>query len=235
MSLNPCALTNFLANDYYEAIKMVNRKFAALQRLAELLEQIGDLSGFIPNIGALIPIYLINVDAYANLVAACPFLNLPKSPSQEDIGALQRQVADAYSRLTSQLMKHPWIRMDSLQDQMNKVQGKVNEVLNQGAQYMQCLQQACTSAGQVVNFVAEISQTDFQEQFDQYTRAFVGNNGQVLNNAMRDKRDQVQGGIDQINELISARPFSDEPGQGGVIPDVGRAPQIPQLPPDPPA
>jgi hypothetical protein len=234
MALNPCALTNFLANNYYEAVKLINRKFNALRRLAELLEQIGDLSGFIPDIGALVPLYLVNLDAYTNLVSACPFLNLPKNPSTEDIVRLQAQVAAAYTRLTDQLLKHPWVRMGKLQAQLDKVQGRVNDILAQGEQYFQCLQQACRSAEQAVNFVAEIADTDFKKEFDDYTRNVVGSNTQVLNSAMRNKRNEVQGAIDNINELASARPFTDTPGGGGTVPDLGRAPQIPQLPPNPP-
>lgn len=239
MAVNPCAITDILANDYNEAIKTINRKFAALQRLSQLLEQIGDISGFIPNIGALIPIYLIDVSSYATLVAACPFLNLPKSPSTEDIGKLQSQVADAYGRLVSQLYQHPWLRMGKLQDQMNKVQGKVNDILNEGTQFMQCLQAACGAVDAATNFVNEISQTDFQENFDTYTRQFVGSNGQIMNDAMQQKFDQVQGGINQINELMSPQPIAGAVGSPGAtgptIPDIGRAPQIPQLPPNPPS
>lgn len=239
--VNPCVIANVLANDYAEAITMVNRKFAALRRLAQLLEQIGDISGFLPQIGALIPIYLIDLSSYATLVAACPFLNLPKSPSNEDLGKLQADVAAAYARLASRLTQHPWLRMGRLQSQMDKVQGQVNAILGQGSQYMACLQAACATAESTVNFVQEISQTDFQGSFDDYTRQIVGSNSQVLNDGMQQKYDQVQGSINQINELISARPFSDTAtdatGQiGGVVPDLpgGRAPQIPQLPPNPP-
>ena len=238
MALNPCVLTNVLANDYAKAVNAVNRKFNALRRMAELLEQLGDISGFIPDIGALIPIYMINLDAYANLVAACPFLNLPKSPSTEDIGALQAQVAAAYARLVGQLMQHPWLRMGQLQDQMNKVQGQVNEALNKGAQFMQCLQQACAS-------VASVSDTvkNFEEYSKDYAKTYLANNGKVINNAMAGKLSQVQGSIDNVNELISARPFNDTAVDttgrvGGVIPSISpatvRAVTIPQLPPNPP-
>jgi len=233
--VNPCVIANILANSYNEAIKTINRKFAALQRLAQLLEQIGDISGFIPNIGALIPLYLIDLSSYATLVAACPFLNLPKSPSTEDIGKLQSELAAAYARLVGQLTQHPWLRMGRLQDQMAKIQGKVNEVLDQGAQYLACLQAACGTVEAAANFVNEISQTDFKENFDTYTRQYIGANKQVLNDAMQQKYDQVQGGIVQINELMSAQPVVPAAtATSPTIPDIGRAPQIPQLPPNPP-
>jgi len=230
-TVNPCALTDFLANDYFEAVKFINRKFNALKRLAELLEQIGDLRGFIPNIGALLPLYMINLDAYANLVAACPFLNLPKNPTNEDIGKLQAQVAAAYARLIQQLNLHPWLRLNAVQDALDKAQSKVNDILNQGGQFMKCLQQACHSLESAVNFVADIAQTDFQKQFDQYTTNFVNSNGQVLNRAMQQKRDEVQGSIDQINTLISAKPLS---SAEAVVPAAPAAPVIPQLPPSAP-
>jgi hypothetical protein len=220
-SVNPCAITNVLANDYANAITLINRKFNALRRLAELLEQLGDISGLLAglNPSALIPLYLINLDTYTNLVTACPFLNLPKTPSNASTAALQAQVGLAYSRLLQSLNLHPFIRMDKLQAQMDKVQGPLNEILNTGSQYMQCLQQACASATDAVNFVNKIAQTDFQGQLDDYTRTYLANNGKVLTQQMQHKVSEVRGLVDNVNEALSTAPLT-SPSLTPLVPQV---------------
>jgi hypothetical protein len=220
--VNPCVLTNALANDYANAVALINRKFNALRRLAELLEQLGDVSSLLKglNVSALVPLYLINFDTYTDLVAACPMLNLPKTPSNASTAALQAQVGAAYARMIQQLNLHPFIRMDKLQAQMDKVQAKVNDILNTGSQYMQCLQAACGAASDVSSFVKEIAQTDFQGQLDQYSRTYLANNKQVLTEQMKNKVSTVRGMIDNLNELSSTAPL--------VTPSP--TPTIPQVP-----
>ena len=228
MSANPCAITNVLANDYANAVTAVNRKFNALQRLAELLEQLGDISGLLAsfNPSALIPLYLIDLDAYTNLVTACPFLNLPPTPSNASTAILQDQVASAYARLIQSLNLSPFIRLDKLQAQMDKVQSKFNDVLNTGSQYMQCLQQACSSVSGVASFV-----NNFQSELDQYRRTYLAANGQVLTQAMLGKVNAVRGMIDNINELMTTAPVV-TPSPAPVLPQVP-IPSVPAIPPPP--
>lgn len=230
MAVNPCVLTNVLANDYYKAVTLINRKFNSLKRLAELLEQLGDISGLLPNISALIPLYLINLDAYTNLVTACPFLNLPKSPSNTDIANLQGMVASAYSKLISGLLNHPWARMGALQSQLDKAQHSVDQILNQGTQFFQCLQQACASADSAVTFVSDIAKTDFQGQVDDYTRTYLANNGKVLTTGAQGKVDTINGAINNVNELMSPAPLASPPAK----PIISPVPSVPQIP-SPPA
>jgi hypothetical protein len=227
-SANPCAVTNVLASDYANAVTTVNRKFNALQRLAELLEQLGDITGLLESFqpGTLIPLYLINLDAYTNLVTACPFLNLPPTPSNTSTAALQAQVAAAYARLIQRLNLHPFIRLGKLQAQMSKVQSKLNDVLNTGSQYMQCLQQACASVSGVSSFV-----NNFKSQFDQYQRNYLAANGQVLTQAMQGKVNAVKGMIDNINELLSTAPLV-TPSPVPTVPQVP-IPSTPAIPPPP--
>jgi hypothetical protein len=226
--VNPCALTDLLSSDYAKAIRMINRKFAALRRLGEILEQLGDLSFLVPDISKLIPVYMIDLSAYASLVAACPFLKLPKEPGFQDIQRLQALVANAYARITNQLMKHPWFRMGKLQDQMDKLQGQLNGVLSEGQQYVQCLQQACNSVSSVVT---DITATNWGKEFDQFARDYTANNGRVLTQGMDDKRSQVQGAVESLNELSSPAPFANP---SNPVQDTPRVPQFPQLPPEPP-
>ena len=228
--VNPCAITDLLSSDYAKAIRMVNRKFAALRRLAEILEQLGDLSFIIPDVTKLIPLYMIDVSTYANLVQACPFLNLPKNPGTEDIANLKALVAASYARITSQLQNHPWFRMGMLQGQLDKLQGALSGVLSEGQQYMQCLQQACNSISTVVT---DITTTNFPKEFDTFSKNYVASTGKVLTQTMDDKRTQIQGAIVNLNELSSAQPLAGS-ATPNPVPDTPRVPQVPQLPPVPP-
>lgn len=215
MSANPCAVTGAVAAGYQNAVTAINRKFNALQRLAELLEQLGDISALLEGINpaALIPLYAINFDVYTDLVNACPFLNLPKAPSNTSTAQLQAMVGSAYAGMLQKLNLHPFIRLGALQTQMNKVQSSVNESLNTGEQFVQCLAQACASTfGFFVN-------TNFQQQLDQFKRGYLASNGQVLTQEMQGKLQSVRGLIDNINELMSTAPVI-TPSPTPLVPQV---------------
>jgi hypothetical protein len=70
----PCQVLDALAQFQYDVVRRLNRKFNALRRIAELLEQVGDIGVLIPNIAELIPITSITLDTYQRLVENCPFL-----------------------------------------------------------------------------------------------------------------------------------------------------------------
>lgn len=215
MSADPCAITGALAADYQNAVTAINRKFNALQRLAELLEQLGDVSALLEGINpsALIPLYAINFDAYTDLVNACPFLNLPKTPSNASTAQLQQMVSSAYAGMIRKLNLHPFIRLGSLQAQLNKVQTSVNEALNTGEQFVQCLAQACAST------VGLFMTTNFQQQLDQFKRGYLASNGQVLTQEMQGKLLSVRGLIDNVNELMSTAPVI-TPSPTPLVPQV---------------
>lgn len=230
---NPCAITGVLAQDYANAVRTINRKFNALQRLAELLEQLGDLTSFIPpNLSAFIPLYLINLDAYTNLVQACPFLNLPATPSNATTAELQGLVNSAYARVIQKLQQHPIFRLGKLQDQLNKVQTSLNGPLNTGAQFLQCLNQACASGAIGASFVSEVAQDDFSAQIDQYTRTYLANGGKVLTTTAQNKVNELNGIIDNINELRSTEPVATQ--AASPVPVVPSVPPVPQIPAPPP-
>lgn len=179
--VTPCALTSLLANDFATALDAVNRKFKALQRFAQLLEQLGDLSGALPIITGLVPLSSINLEAYSGLLTACPFLNLPPIPAAVDIAALQGLVGAAYNQLIAGLNTHPFNRMSLLQAQMDKAIGRVSGILNQGAQFTQCLEFACGS--NLPSFVAPVDPADVNAQANR----FASNGTAVLTSAQQKK------------------------------------------------
>ena len=202
---DPCAVTNAVANDYANSVTAINRKFSALQRLAELLEQLGDAESLLKGVNptTLIPLYAINFDTYTNLVTACPFLNLPKTPSNESTAALQEKVTTAYANMIKRLNLSPFIRMDKLQSQMDKVATDANKSLNDGTQFMQCLQQACATSADVVGFV-----NNFQGEAAQFAKNYLASNGRVLTTLQQQKVSEVRGLIDNLNELMTTAPVA---------------------------
>jgi len=72
-----CGVIDALSDFQQKVIEAINGKFAALRRLSELLEQLSDLTGFIPDITKLIPLSAIDLTLYETLRAECPFLHLP--------------------------------------------------------------------------------------------------------------------------------------------------------------
>ncbi len=227
-SADPCAVTNAVANDYANSVTAINRKYNALQRLSELLEQLGDAQSVLEGINptALVPLYLINFDTYTNLVTACPFLNLPSTPSNESVAELLEKVTTAYSNMIKRLNLHPYIRLGNLQSQMDKSAANANKSLNNGTQYMQCLQQACATSATIENFV-----NNFQKQASQFAKNYLAANGQVLTQEQQNKVSVVRGLIDNLNELLTTAPVV-SPSPAPVIPQVP-IPYGYQIPPPP--
>jgi hypothetical protein len=223
--VDPCLITNVLANDYLLAVATINRKYDALSRLAQLLEQLGDIQGLIPNIGMLVPVFAIDLSTYAALVAACPFLNLPAVPTDADLATLQRLVSNAYARLLAQLRLHPYIRMGALQAQLDKLHGRLSGILNQGASFLRCLQEACAAAEASVTFVQNAI-PNAQAQISHYANNFVANSGHVLSDHAQTKLDQVNDSINQINVLMAPEPVAPL----GVGPQISPVPDVPQIP-----
>lgn len=201
--VDPCSISGAVATGYANGVRAVNRKFNALQRFAELLEQLGDIQGLLEGINpaALIPLYAINFDVYTDLVNACPFLNLPKAPSNASTAQLQSIVSSAYASMIAGLNLHPFSRLATLQAQMDKVQGQVNAVLQEGETFLQCLGAVCGSANVTLKFV-----NNFQQEFNDFKRGYLASNGQILTQQMKDKVTTVNGLIQNINELNTTVP-----------------------------
>lgn len=199
-----CSITDALAEAQYEVLKRINNKFEALRRLAELLEQLGDLSILIPNISQLLPVLDIDFDAYTNLRANCRFLNLPPV-DETNLEDLRNQVITAYSQLTAKALNHPWMRMGKLQDQLSRYQDQFNSAFADGSQYIQCLQAACQTAGALAesgqNFLDRVQNSDITGEVARFGRNYVDQAGQVLTNAGKAKYEQAIRVVDRMKEL----------------------------------
>lgn len=213
-----CGISNVLGSDYLAAITSINRKFNALRRFSELLEQLGNVSALIPDISNLIPIGAITSPNYQALVSACPFLNLPKIPSDIDLSNLRNLVSSAYKSIIQTLTNHPFSRLGNLQGQLDKFQSKLSGALGGGAQFLQCFQQACSGDG--ISFVNNFSSTSAQAQISQFNQNFVATGGQILTPEMQRKVTAIKDSISRVNQLIT-----------GVITTPGTPVQIvPEIP-----
>lgn len=182
---NVCGVIDVLADFQQQVISAINGKFASLRRLSELLQQLADLTGFIPDISKLIPISAIDLTAYENLRNSCKFLNLPPSSGdpEQTLGALRAQVNTAYGRLLGQLNLNPLGRMDKLQGKLNDYQARFNLGTLGGVDFMQCLQAACQAVVAVEGSVSNLSNTSsaqVKKAAQDYLDNIVNGNGKVL-------------------------------------------------------
>jgi hypothetical protein len=174
----------------YDIIRRINRKFEALRRLAQLLEELGDLSTLIPNISSLIPIPNIDLSTYNQLAAACPFLNLP-APGEASLNALRSRVMGAYANLMQDVLSHPWMRMGRVQAELSKFQNKINFVMGMGASYLECLQAACNAVSAVGSAFEKVTHADIQKEVSTFTSNYLANAGQVLTAPMQTKYNEA--------------------------------------------
>jgi hypothetical protein len=146
-----CGIVDALSDFQVKIMEAINGRFAALRRLANLLEAAGDLTGFIPDISLLIPISHIDARLYDDLRTNCPFLNLPPITQSADqfLGELRAQVNAAYGRLLGQVKLHPFAIMGRLQQKLNDFQTRINAGALLGSDFLRCLQSVC-AAGQAV-------------------------------------------------------------------------------------
>jgi hypothetical protein len=197
---NPCGVLQALANYQFEIIRSLNKKLNQLRRLAELLEQLGDLSLFLPNIGQLIPIINIDLSIYTDLQANCPFLNLPPATT-EDLDKLRNKVSEAYALLARKLLNHPWLRMNKVQGMLNDFQNKLN--FPYGDDYMRCLNATCAAIAQAGSLLSRVSQAQIGKELTDFGKNFVDNAGQVLTKSMQTKRDEAVQIYNQVLDLRS--------------------------------
>jgi hypothetical protein len=200
MAADPCALVDALAAFQLEVLKRINRKFAALRSLARLLEQLGDLRSLIPNISKLIPIINIDLAMYENLVASCPYLNLPPVTTG-DINQLQAMAAGAYANFFNKLLNHPWNRMGQLQEQMDAFQGQINGAFAQAGDFLKCLQAVCATGKAVAGQLNALSKADIGKEISTFANNFAANVGQVLTEPMQQKYNQIVEAKGQLQAL----------------------------------
>ena len=195
---NPCSLLQGLVDWEMKIIKALNKKFAALKRLAELLEQLGDISTLLPNITQLIPVIDIDLDVYTSLQVNCPFLNLPPA-TNEDINALKSKLNAAYAQLAGKLLNHPWMRLDKVQQMLNDYQTKLNYPY--GEDYLRCLNSVCAAIGTVGSLLEKASTVNIGKDLELFSQNFVQNAGQVLTRPMEAKRDEAMQVYNQVRDL----------------------------------
>lgn len=212
---NPCGVLQGLANYQFQVLKSLNKKFAALQRLADLLEQVADISSLLPNIGQLIPVISINFDTYTEVQVACPFLNLPPF-SNESLAALQAQVTTAYGLLLRQILNHPLLRMNRVQDMLNDFQNQIN--FPYGSNYLACLNNICSAIGVAGSVLSGISAANVASELSSFSANFVQNGGVVLRASQQTK---VNEAVNTYNQVLNLRDDSIQDFRsisvGGVI------------------
>ena len=198
MSANICAPLQALVQFEMDVISALNKKFAALRRLAELLEQLGALSVLLPNINQLLPVADIDLEAYTQLQVNCPFLGLPPA-SNEDINALRSKVNAAYAKLAGKLLNHPWMRMGKVQKMLNDHHQKLNYPY--GDSYVRCLNAACNAVGVVGGLLEKASNVSIEKELSAFAANFVENGGQVLTAGMQQKRDDAMQVYNQVLDM----------------------------------
>lgn len=190
----PCDIINPLADFQLDVITKLNKKLVALQHLAQLLEQLGDaavqfindLQGFVDH---LVPVVDINFQAYLQIKSACPFINLPPIGTSQEVStaALQALVSQSYNNMVKKLLNHPYMRMGSLQGQLNSYMEQVDAGAATASAAYQCLLAACNGQLFQPSLTAGAS-----AQLDQFHKGFAVNGGQVLNPAAQAKVNQIQ-------------------------------------------
>jgi hypothetical protein len=204
MAADPCQIVDTLVAFNLDVLKRINRKFAALRSLASLLEQLGDVSVLIPNIGRLIPVVNIDLALYENLVANCPYLNLPPATTG-DLNQLQAMVTGAYANFFNKLLRHPWNRMGQLQDQLDnflgQIQGDVNSAMTQSLDFLRCLQTVCAAGKAAIGQLNAIKDADIAAEINKFADNFVSDAGQVMTEGMKIKYQQIQDTKDQLVAL----------------------------------
>jgi len=203
MAASPCQVLDGLAAAQVEVRRRLNRKFNALLRLSQLLEQLGDTTILFPNLSQLIPVVNIDFNTYESLRQNCQFLNLPPAEGNAAtaVQALRRRVTDAYAVLLRQLSNSPNFRLGKLQEFMNKAQGDMNMDFAIAGDYLRCAQTACNTVGAVGSTLQDIADADIQKEAADFTSKFVTNSGKVLSAGAQFKYDQTAETIKHLKEL----------------------------------
>lgn len=146
-TFDPCGALEQLQGLQVRAINALFARFAALQRLAQILADVGDVSGFLNallnSVGRLVPLGLVDVTAYNQLRAACPFLGLP-AITTDGLDQLITDLAIAYADLLRQIDLHPFARLDGLQSRLNSALATALNAFNND--WYLCAQAICDVA-----------------------------------------------------------------------------------------
>jgi hypothetical protein len=201
-----CGVIDALSDFQQKIIDAINSKFAALRRLAEMLERLGDLTGFLPDLSKLVPISSLSLSIYENLRSSCPMLGLPPgqgSPAQV-LGNLQAQVDAAYGSLLAQLDLNPLSRLSKLQTKLDGYQQQFNLSVLGGGDFMRCLQAACQATVAVAGTVSNLSKTtpaQVTKSATTYLDNMVTKQGKILTAAQEAKVSDWSATRDALNKL----------------------------------
>jgi hypothetical protein len=143
----------------------INRRVSSLRRLAYLLENLGDLNSYIPDINALVPIAQIDLLLYEELQRACPQLGLPNVTGLNDLKAT---VASAYAELQTAIQNSPYNRMGGIQGRLDAYLSKITQQRSpwDALNWLGCLQFA------VCDFPATASQAASKSLYEQQIGVF---------------------------------------------------------------
>lgn len=208
MATNVCEAVFALTDLQVQLMDMLNRKFYALRRLAQLLEQAGDLTGFIPDITRLIPLSQIDLLLYEQLRNDCPFLNLPPSDSttvNESLGKLQGMIAQAYGQILAQLNNHPWQKWDQLTRVLDEYQTKLNVAALAGQDFLTCLSTACATIQAGVadfNNLSKYSTADATSIAQAFSRNYTEEGGRILTDSMTAKQNDLRATAQGVRDLF---------------------------------
>ena len=194
-----CNIVDSLAALQLDVLTRINKKFAALQNLANLLVQLADAASWIPNLAGLIPVVNIDVSLYNEMVAECPYLNLP--PATNQLQALQAAVTLAYTNLFNKIARSPQFRLGAVQAEMYKFQASLNTGLSDAGQFLKCLQAVCAAGESVVSGLTAMSNADIAKQVTTFANNYVARGGNVLSTDAQNHLEIAQSAQTQLSDL----------------------------------
>jgi len=205
-----CGIIDALADFQVKIMEAINGRFAALRRLANLLEAAGDLTGFIPDISKLIPLSKIDTRIYDEMRVNCPFLNLPPADlnAEQFLGELRAQVNAAYGRLLGQINLHPFSILGKLQEKFDAFQTRINSEALKGSDFLRCLQSICQAESAVKSLISRPAKSIIDTAETYYKNQIIGQ-GQLLGGAAQAKVNDIQNVGKGVKDLMDVSQFGE--------------------------
>lgn len=191
---NGCEVIDSAISGMVSKMNTLNNKVNGLRRLAQLIEQASDPRTLIPDINQLVPIDRIDVQSYENLRQSCPFLDLPSAA--EGLNRLRSDLNQAYNALIARLRLHPFLQLQRLVDQLDRLIAQSGVDYACVLQYLQCAQAACQAAGQI-SATLERNAT----VVDEYGKNILNTTSAVLSERGQAKVQEIKNVISQVENL----------------------------------
>lgn len=199
MISDACRVVDALAAYQMDVLRRINRKFAAMQSLAQLLEQLGDISSAIPNLAGMVPVIAIDLELYNAMIASCPWLNLP--PASGTFNQLQVAAQKAYSNLLRMVLRHPYSRLGAVQAEMARFQASINDAFLQADDFLRCLHAVCVAGAATAASIAALSDASVSSEINKFGQGFVAANGNAISEAGQIKYQQTVAVSNQLRDL----------------------------------